>query len=210
MAYTHDIQVVRQGPATEPAGKAVVMLHGRGSTAASILTLRQHLSVGDDAMLLAPQATNNSWYPYSFMAPVGQNQPALDSAIALVGEAVREAVSAGMAHEDIYFVGFSQGACLALEYVAQHATRYGGVVAFTGGLVGGTLDTASYRGDFAGTPILISAGDQDPHVPLSRIRESETVMVALGAALTVDIYPGKPHSISGEEIVRANALVFKN
>lgn len=208
MAYTHDKQVVRQGPATTPAGKAVVMLHGRGSTAASILSLRQHLGLGHDALLLAPQATNNSWYPYSFMAPTAQNQPALDSAVELVGEAVREAVAAGIAHERIYFVGFSQGACLALEYASRHATRYGGIVAFTGGLVGDTLVTANYQGGFAGTPILISAGDQDPHVPLSRIRESETAMKALGAAVTVDIYPGKPHSISGEEIDRANALVF--
>lgn len=207
MGYTHEKRVVRQEPATT-GGKAVVMLHGRGSTAESILSLRQHLNLGSDALLLAPQATNNSWYPHSFMAPTAQNQPALDSAVELVGEAVREAVDAGIAHEQIYFVGFSQGACLALEYVARHAKRYGGVVAFTGGLVGGALDTASYQGAFGDTPILVSAGDQDPHVPLGRIRESETVLAGLDAAVTVDIYPGKPHSISMEEIERANALVF--
>lgn len=205
MAYIHHQQIVRHESAT--AKKAVVMLHGRGSTAESIMSLRQHLAFGD-ALLLAPQATNNSWYPYSFMAPTAQNQPALDSAVALVDNAVREAVAEGIAHENIYFVGFSQGACLALEYVGRHATRYGGVLAFTGGLVGGELDLANYQGDFGGTPVLITAGDEDPHVPVARIRESEKILVGLGASVHVEIYPGKPHSISMEEIELANKRVF--
>lgn len=207
MAYTHHQQIVRREPTTTTAAKAVVMLHGRGSTAEDILSLSQHLSMGE-ALLVAPQATNNSWYPYSFMAPTVQNQPALDSAVELVGGAVREAVAEGIAYENIYFVGFSQGACLALEYVGRHATRYGGVVAFTGGLVGGELDLANYQGDFGGTPVLITAGDEDPHVPVARIWESKKILVGLGASVHVEIYPGKPHSISITEITLANRRVF--
>lgn len=208
MAYTHDIQIERRSASMERASKAVIMLHGRGSTAANILALQQHLHVGGDAVLLAPQATNNSWYPYSFMAPTAQNQPAFESAIALVDQAVKEAVAMEIAHERIYFLGFSQGACLALEYATRHARPYGGVVAFTGGLIGGSLDRSLYKGNFSGTPVLISAGDDDPHVPLHRIRETESIMAELGASLTVDIYPGKPHSISVEELDKANTRVF--
>jgi len=208
MAYTHSVQIERRTASTERASKAVIMLHGRGSTAANILSLKQHLAVGSDALLLAPQATNNSWYPYSFMAPIAQNQPALESAIALVGQAVKEAVAMEIAYERIYFVGFSQGACLALEYATRHAQHYGGIVAFTGGLIGETLDRSLYQGSFGATPVLISAGDDDPHVPLLRIRESESILAELGASVTVDIYPGKPHSVSVAELDKANRLVF--
>lgn len=207
MAYTHHKQIVRRDPAGAQAKKAVVMIHGRGSTAENILSLGQHLALGE-VLLLAPQATNNSWYPYSFMAPTAQNQPALDSAVELVDYAVREAVAEGIAAENIYFVGFSQGACLALEYAGRHAKRYGGVVAFTGGLVGGELDTSNYQDGFGGTSVLITAGDDDPHVPVSRIRESETILTNHGADVTVEVYPGKPHSISMEEVALANKLVF--
>jgi len=107
-------------------------------------------------------------------------------------------------------VWFSQGACLTLEYVARYAKRYGGVVAFTGGLIGESVDTVNYQGDFAGTPILITSGDADPHVPLERIEESADLLRQLGAEVTVQIYPGKPHSISADETLLANETVFGN
>ncbi len=205
--YIHEKQFLQAGKLAGQAKRAVVLLHGRGSTAKGILSLQHHLQLGD-ALLVAPQATNNSWYPYSFLAPVANNQPALDSALALVDDMVTEAVKQGIQRENIYVVGFSQGACLALEYVARHAERYGGVVAFTGGLIGESLDKSRYHGDFAHTPILITSGDADPHVPLNRIEESEAVLQHLGADVKVTIYPGKPHSISADETLLANELVF--
>src|SRR5690606_17764379 len=108
-------------------------------------------------------ATNNTWYPHSFIAPVEQNEPALDSALSLVDHVVAEIDGHGMPLEHVFIVGFSQGACLALEYAARHARRYGGVVAFTGGLIGETLNRARYTGDFSETPVLITGGDTDPH-----------------------------------------------
>ena len=205
--YTHENQIIQTGKLAAHATKAVVLLHGRGSTARGILSLQRHLSL-EDALLLAPQATNNSWYPYSFLAPVANNQPALDSALALVGETVAETCKQGILPENLYFLGFSQGACLALEYVARHARRYGGVVAFTGGLIGESLELSNYTGDFGGTPILMTSGDDDPHVPIYRIDESVEVLRNLGAAVTTEIYPGKPHSISADETLLANELIF--
>jgi len=207
MMYTHEKQLLQAGKLAAHAPKAVVLLHGRGSTAQGILSLRQHLEV-TDSLLLAPQATNNSWYPYSFLAPVANNQPALDSALNLLDDVVAEAVKYGIPIERLFFIGFSQGACLALEYVARHAKRYGGVVAFTGGLIGASLDRTIYTGDFSGTPILITSGDNDPHVPLSRIEETVTILRNLGAQVKLEVYPGKPHSISADETLLANRFVL--
>jgi len=207
MTYTHEKQIIQTGKLAAHAKKAVVLLHGRGSTAQGILSIQRHL-VLEDALLMAPQATHNSWYPYSFLAPVADNQPALDSALTLVDEVVTETVKLGFPSENLYFVGFSQGACLTLEYISRHAKRYGGVVAFTGGLIGESLTTSNYQGDFGGTPVLITSGDNDPHVPLYRIEESKAVLRELGAVVTTEIYPGKPHSISADETLLANELIF--
>lgn len=205
--YTHEKQIIRVGKPAQQAKKAVLLLHGRGSSAQGILSLQNHLQV-EDALIIAPQATNNTWYPYGFMASVDQNQPALDSALALVDYAVSEVIKQGIPADQLYFAGFSQGACLTLEYAARHAQRYGGVIAFTGGLIGEQLDKENYKGDFAGTPILITAGDTDPHVPLTRIEESAAMLRQMGGQLTVEIYPGKPHSISADETFLANTVVF--
>lgn len=205
--HTHEKHLIRAGKSAAHASKAVVLLHGRGSSAPGILSLAPHLQLGD-ALLLAPQATNNSWYPYSFLAPVSDNQPALDSALSLVHEAADEALRLGIPASALYFVGFSQGACLALEYIARQARSYGGAVAFTGGLIGESLDLHNYRGDFGSTPVLITSGDADPHVPLHRIEESASVLSNLGANVTLEIYPGKPHSISPDETLLANEVVF--
>lgn len=184
-----------------------MLLHGRGSSAQGILSLQHHLQL-TDAAIFAPQATNNTWYPHSFIAPVEQNQPALDSALSLVDHVVAEIDGHGMPLEHVFIVGFSQGACLALEYATRHARRYGGVVAFTGGLIGETLNRARYTGDFSETPVLITGGDTDPHVPLTRMEESAAILRQLGAEVTMEIYPGKPHSISADETLLANTIIF--
>jgi len=183
------------------------LLHGRGGTARNIISLALEFDLADFA-ILAPQATNQSWYPYSFMAPVEENQLALDSALEVIEQTVEDIISAGVPADKIYFAGFSQGACLTLEYIARNAKRFGGAVAFTGGLIGKKLELSNYRGDFAGIPILISTGDPDPHVPLSRVEESISVLKNLGAEVTLKVIKGRPHTILHEEIELANQLIF--
>jgi phospholipase/carboxylesterase len=196
--------------ASQPLGtatKALIMLHGRGGSAPDILSLAAHLKVQGFA-LLAPQAPQNSWYPYSFLAPPAQNEPYLSAALASVAHAVAEAQNQGITQENLYFLGFSQGACLALEYVARHAARYGGVVAFTGGLIGDRVYLDKYAGDFAGTPIFIGTSDPDPHVPVERVRASTALLTSLGATVTEQVYPNMGHTISSAEIDLANTLIF--
>jgi phospholipase/carboxylesterase len=182
------------------------MVHGRGATAASILSMSDSLTVSDFT-LFAPQATNNSWYPYSFMAPVAQNQPALDSALDLLHQTLLDIEQQGVNSTEIYLAGFSQGACLTVEYAARHARRYGGLLIFTGGLIGQQLDTTHYQGDFAGTPVFISTGDPDPHVPVSRVHETTRLLTEKGAKVTEKIYPGRPHTILPAELKLANQLL---
>jgi phospholipase/carboxylesterase len=204
--YTHRKQIVTAGLPADQAKKAMIMLHGRGASAVSILTLKDHLQL-DGYAIFAPQATEHSWYPYSFMAPVSNNQPALDSALEVIGSLVADIKQQEIAQEDIYFLGFSQGACLTLEYITRNAGKYGGVIAFTGGLIGEKLINENYTGDFDQTPILITTGDPDPHVPVSRVNETVSLLKKLNADVTVEIYKGRQHTISGAELELANKLL---
>lgn len=204
--YTHKKEIITEGKPLGETGKAMVLIHGRGATAQNILGLRQELPL-DDFSLYAPQASQNSWYPYSFMAPVSQNQPALDSALQLIDILVQDIMQEGIESKNIYFLGFSQGACLSLEYLTRHAQRYGGIIAFTGGLIGEELDRNQYAGDFANTPVLLSTGDPDPHVPLSRVQETLNIMKDMGAELNLKVYPGRPHTILAEELRLAAQLI---
>jgi phospholipase/carboxylesterase len=205
--YTHQKQIITAGTPLAQAKGALVLLHGRGGTARNIISLASEFNITDLA-IVAPQATNQSWYPYSFMAPVEENQPALDSALEVIGQAVEDIIAAGIPTDKIYFAGFSQGACLTLEYIARNAQHFGGVVAFTGGLIGEKLELSNYKGDFANTPILITTGDPDPHVPLSRVEESVLVLKNLGAEVTLKVFKDRPHTILHEEIELANLLIF--
>ena len=206
--YLHTKNISKLGLPIESAAQAIIFLHGRGATATDILSLNQHLQV-NDAALFAPQATQHSWYPYSFMAPAAENQPALDSALSLIKDLVEEIEAQGIPQNKIFFVGFSQGACLTLEYVTRNAGRYGGVVAFTGGLIGEQLDLSNYSGDFNQTPVFISTGDPDPHVPVSRVNESKKILEEMNAQVTLRIYPGRVHTISKAELELARTLVFQ-
>ncbi|WP_207420826.1 alpha/beta hydrolase [Desertivirga brevis] len=205
--YTHDKKIIKAGLPASEAKKAIIMIHGRGASAESIISLANHLQLGD-AAIYAPQATNHSWYPYSFMAPVKENQPALDSALELIAETVKEIISDGIPLDKIYFLGFSQGACLSLEYVTRNAARFGGVIALTGGLIGQELNMNNYKGDFKETPVLITTGDPDPHVPVSRVEESIRIIEGLNAIVTSKVYKGRPHTIQSEEIKLANNLIL--
>jgi len=205
--YTHQKQIATAGTPLAQAKGALVLLHGRGGTARNIISLASEFNL-TDFTIFAPQATNQSWYPYSFMAPVEENQTALDSALEVIGQTVEDIIAAGISADKIYFAGFSQGACLTLEYLARNAQPFGGAVAFTGGLIGEQLEMSNYKGDFAGTPILISTGDPDPHVPLSRVEESVSILKNLGAGVTLKVFKGRPHTILHKEIELANQLIF--
>lgn len=206
--YTHTKQIRTHGKPLAVTGKALIMIHGRGATAESILSIAEQLPV-DDFTLFAPQATNHSWYPYSFMAPDVQNQPALGSALTLIHELVESILKQGISSQHIYLLGFSQGACLTSEYAARHAQRFGGLFIFTGGLIGQQLDMANYKGNFEGTPVLITTGDPDPHVPVSRVEETVQIMEEKGAQVTRKIYAGRPHTILQEELELARHLLVK-
>jgi predicted esterase len=201
-------------PGREGARGAVILTHGRGATAESILTLAREIPHGDLAYL-APQAAANTWYPYSFLAPTEQNQPGLDAGLAVLESLVQRLVAAGIATEKILLLGFSQGACLTAEFVARSACRdpgeggrrYGGVAILTGGLIGPQV--GEFDGDLAGTPILLGSGDPDPHVPWSRAEESAEVFRALGAEVDLRRYPGMPHTILADEIEAVQGLVAR-
>jgi phospholipase/carboxylesterase len=203
----HPRHIVTRGKDLCEAEKALILVHGRGGSAEDILTLSAHLKV-DHFALLAPQAAGNSWYPYSFMAPLSQNEPWLSSALSLLEAAVNEAKAHGIAVENIYFTGFSQGACLTLEFVARNAARYGGVAAFTGGLIGDRIYPEHYKGDFQNTPVFIGSSDPDPHVPVKRVYATSNILKDLHAKVTEKIYENMGHTITMEEINLANSLVF--
>lgn len=203
--HTKDIRTAGK-PAAE-ANKALIMIHGRGGSAEDILSLASHLQVQDYA-LLAPQATGHTWYPYSFMAPPAQNEPGFSSALQVLSELEKDLNKQGISADRIYFLGFSQGACLTLEYVTRNAKKYGGVVAFTGGLIGDKVYSENYRGDFAATPVYIGTSDPDPHVPVERVQATEEVLQKMNADVTVKVYKNMGHTISQDEVDMANNLVF--
>lgn len=203
----HKKEFISAGVKLEEASKVLIMIHGRGGSAEDILSLASHLHV-DEFALLAPQAINNTWYPYSFLVPTAQNEPWLSSALALLKEITDDLVVKGIKKENIYFLGFSQGACLTLEFVTRNAARYGGVAAFTGGLIGHEINVENYSGNFLGTPVFIGTSDPDPHVPVERVNATATLLEKMGAAVTKKIYKGMGHTISQDEITEANRLLF--
>ena len=203
----HTKNIIAAGRPLSQADKALILVHGRGGRAGDILFLADELNVGDYA-LLAPQATDNSWYPYSFLMPPTQNEPWLSSALDVLKQLVADIKAAGISPENIYFLGFSQGACLTLEFVTRNATRYGGVAAFTGGLIGDRIYPENYRGDFRGTSIFIGTSDPDPHVPVPRVHATTKILQDMNASVTEEVYPLMGHTISQQEIDRANDLIF--
>jgi phospholipase/carboxylesterase len=204
----HKKNIITAGKKLSAGSKVLIMLHGRGATAEDILSLSEHLAVEDFA-LLAPQATGNSWYPYSFLAPPAENEPWLSSALSLLKELTDDLAAEGIPSENIYFVGFSQGACLTLEFVTRHARKWGGIAAFTGGLIGDKIYPENYQGDFQSTPIFIGSSNPDPHVPVARVTATTGLLKNMNAAVMEKIYNNMGHTINQDEIGQANKLVFK-
>jgi phospholipase/carboxylesterase len=203
----HANQPVRHlgAPLAEATG-AVVLLHGRGGSAEDILSLAQPL-YREGLAYLAPQAAGHTWYPNSFLAPREANEPYLSSALAKVGSLVAETEAAGIPRDRILIAGFSQGACLATEFVASNPVRYAGIIAFTGGLIGPPDANLHHEGSLAGTPALFFSGDPDPHVPWQRVQASAAELERMGAAITVRRYPDRPHTITAEEVDLARTFV---
>jgi phospholipase/carboxylesterase len=202
----HTKEVISAGVELSKARKALIMIHGRGANAEDILSLAKYLDAKDFA-LVAPQATGNTWYQYSFVAPVAQNEPWLSSALDVIKEVVADINKQGIADENIYFLGFSQGACLSLEYVARHAARYGGVIAFSGGLIGDKIYNENYTGDFAGTPVFIGSSNPDFHIPVPRVYASANILKDMGANVTEKLYDNMGHTINEDEIAHANNIL---
>jgi predicted esterase len=204
----HQGQPVRfSGAPLAQASAVVLMLHGRGASAESILTLAGELGAAPGLAYAAPQAAGATWYPYSFLAPIEKNEPWLSSALAAVGEALTRLQAAGLSPERTVVLGFSQGACLALEYAARHATRYGGLVGLSGGLIGPDGTPRSYDGSLGGTPVFLGCSDVDAHIPLARVHETAAVLARLGGAMTTRIYPGMGHTVNQDERDAVRALL---
>jgi phospholipase/carboxylesterase len=203
----HTKNIITAGKELNKNNRVLIMLHGRGGSAEDILSLSSHLDVKDFTQL-APQATNNTWYPYSFLAPPSQNEPWLSSALNLLKELLDELTNKGIPFENIYFLGFSQGACLTLEFVTRNAKKYGGVVAFTGGLIGDKISNENYKGDFQNTPIFIGTSNPDPHVPVERVYATSNILKDMNAAVTEKIYNNMGHTINQDEIDNSNKIVF--
>jgi len=194
------------GADLQEAAGAVILLHGRGGSAEDILSLAREFELPQLAYF-APQAAGHSWYPNSFMASVASNQPWLCSALNKVESIVQMAQDAGIAADRVAVGGFSQGACLATEFVASHPKRYAALFALTGGLVGPPGADLAHQGSLAGTPAFFGSGDPDPHVPWQRVRDSAQMLETMGALVNVKRYPGRGHTVSSEELAITRELL---
>ena len=182
------------------------MVHGRHAGPANILDLVPRLA-RPGLTYLAPAAPGRTWYPYSFMAPIEQNEPSLSASLGILAAAIEQVEQAGVPRSRTVLLGFSQGACLASEFAVRHAGRFGGVIAFTGGLIGPPGTQWHFQGDFGGTPVFLGSGDPDAHVPAARVAESAEVFTRMGASVTRRIYPGMGHLVSDDEIAMAQAIL---
>lgn len=196
---TTETRVVRAGENIARAKAAVVLVHGRGATADGMLGITDAFGVADVAYV-APQAAGMTWYPKSFLSPLMDNEPYLTHALATIDGVVTDIVAQGVPRERVVLLGFSQGACLALEYAARNARRWGGVVALSGGLIGPDGTPRDYAGSLAGTPVFLGCSDVDAHIPLDRVHASAEIMTRLGADVTKRIYPGMGHTIVDDEV----------
>lgn len=196
----HQGQPIRMaGEPVSRARAAMLMVHGRGASADDILSLANEFDQAGFAYL-APQAAGNTWYPNRFLVPLAENEPWLSSALAFVGEVLAEINNAGIPTERVMLLGFSQGACLALEFAARNAKRYGGLVGFSGALIGPDDTPREYKGTLAGTPVFLGCSDVDFHVPKERVQESAEVLKRLGGEVTERFYPNMDHTVNQDEI----------
>ncbi len=199
-------QVRTAGVPLAAARAAMIMVHGRGATAADILSLADELDVPHFAFL-APQAAGNQWYPNSFLAPIASNEPGISSGMAVLAGLLDQIGAAGIPPERTILLGFSQGACLALEFVARHARRYGGVAGLSGGLIGPDGTPRDYTGSLDTTPVFLGCSDVDFHIPKERVLESADVLRRLGGTVTERLYPNMGHTVNMDEIAAVQEMM---
>lgn len=202
-----DQPVLHRGPDAGHARLAVILVHGRGGSPEDMLALAAEFGAGDVAYY-APQAAGNTWYPYSFLAPISRNEPGITSGLTKIATILESIATSGVPSERVVLLGFSQGACLAAEFAARHARRYGGLFVLSGGLIGPPGTPREYGGRFAGTPVFLGCSDVDPHIPLERVRESAEVFRGMGAVVDERIYPAMGHTVNREEIDAVTALLL--
>jgi len=200
------LPLLRLGAAPGEADAAVLLVHGRGGSPEGVAELTRVLTRPLTAWV-APAAQNGSWYPYSFLAPMVQNQPWLDSALGILGSTVAQLENEGIPFDRILLLGFSQGACLATEFTARNARRWGGLAALSGGLIGPPGSSFAFGGSLEGTPVFFGCGDPDPHIPRHRVEESGQVFASLGANVDVRIYEGLGHTVNNDEVEAVRALL---
>jgi len=201
--------VLKGGAPLERARAALILIHGRGASAEDIYSLGEEVSEGVPGVaLLAPQAAGNAWYPQRFLAPLSQNEPYLGSALGVVAGLVDEIARSGVAAERVALIGFSQGACLCLEFAARNPRRYGGVAGLSGALIGPPgLPRATGGGSLAGTPVYLGCSDRDAHIPLSSVEESAGILTKMGARVTKSIFEGMGHTVNAEELAAVRGIV---
>lgn len=198
--------IVRAGAPLGTGRAVVIMVHGRGAGPENILDLVPRLA-RPDLTYLAPAAAGRTWYPFSFMAEIARNEPGLSSGLSVLADLVAHVESAGVPRTRIVLLGFSQGACLTSEFAVRHASRFGGVVIFSGGVIGPAGTTWEYDGRFDGTPAFFGCSDTDSHVPEARVRESAALFARMGAVVTTRIYPGMGHLVNDDEIAVAQGML---
>jgi predicted esterase len=200
--------LLEAGTELKLASSAMIMIHGRGAGAEDILSLAPQFPY-DNMAFLAPEAESRSWYPYSFIVPMAQNEPGASSAMTVINSLVMEAELTGILRERIFLLGFSQGGCLVLEYAARYPAHYGAVFGLSGGLMGPPGTSWENEKSLDGTPVFIGCSDVDPHIPRSRVEESADVLRTLGASVELELYPGMGHEISGAELEQINAIISR-
>jgi predicted esterase len=201
--------VLTLGPAPEAAPLTMIMAHGRGASAEDMLGLAAEFGTTDVAFL-APQAAGRTWYPNSFLYPIQDNEPWLTSALGVIAGLVEGLIARQISHGRIALIGFSQGACLSLEFAARHPRRYAAVVGLSGGLIGPPGTPRDYPGAFDGAPVLLACSDIDPHIPLARVRESAEVFRRMGASVDQRIYPRMGHTVNADEIGAVTGLLLSS
>ena len=198
--------ILSRGRALDDARLAAILVHGRGASAEDILSLAAEIRARDVAYL-APQAADGSWYPYSFLSPIPQNEPGISSGLRVIAGLVDQAARHGLTSNRVVLMGFSQGACLSLEFAARHAQRFAAVIGLSGGLIGPPGTPRNYVGTLDGTPVFLGCSDIDPHIPLERVHETADVFRRLGASVDERIYRRMGHTVNRDELDAIDALI---